>query len=124
LSGGTVTLRFEAAGSSLKLIYAGTLSCYPVDSSFATGFTGMRASTALTTAIDSFQADAIALTNPVLPFPDDFRAPVNGNQLSRNWTERLGNFTVNAGQQLVGNAALDIATLNGVPPLADESVQV
>ena len=132
LSGGAGVVRLEAAGPSLKLFFtptAGseTLVSYGFDTAFTTGMVGIRASKGATTAIDSFTTKAITLTAPTSPppaFVDDFSTPNNGNQLSLNWTERQGNFTV-TGSQLVANDAgtgLNVATLNGIS-LADASVQ-
>src|SRR5205823_7351331 len=63
-------------------------------------------------SVDNFSADVIILTNPVLPFTDNFNAATN-QQLSSNWLERLGNFKVTGGNA-TGQAALNIATVNGV----------
>ena len=64
------------------------------------------------------------MPSPVpVPFNDNFSSPVNGNQLSRNWSERQGNFTDN-GTTLVARApGLSIATVNGVS-FANASAQV
>ncbi len=123
---GSGTIRLEAAGPALKLFFNGNLAAYGSDPQFTVGQAGMRATRGNTTSIDNFTANAIVLTAPAVPppaFVDTFDAPNNGNQLSLNWTERQGNFSV-AGSHLVGNdPVMNIATLNGVS-FADESAQV
>src|SRR5207302_15078 len=137
-------------GTSLKLFLtptggAETLLAYVYDSTFtAAGLTGMLASKGATLA--NFSADQIVVTAPTsLPFTDDFSNPVNGTQLggaspnvggTRNWDERLGNFTDN-GTSALGTAAdkvvivnfksvtlpTNLATVHGVStPTADPSV--
>ena len=74
------------------------------------------------TTFDNYVADAVILTTPSpLPFVDPFTQS-DGTQLSRNWTERQGNFGV-LGNALVGkDPTMNLATLNGVA-LADASMQ-
>ncbi len=123
---GTGILRLEVAGPSLKLYYNGGLVSYGFDSQFASGAAGVRASKGATTSIDDFNTDVITLTTPATPPPayvDDFSTPANTDQLSRDWTERQGNFSINGLQQLVANnTVMNVATVNGIS-IADTAVQ-
>src|SRR5207253_5871245 len=93
------------------LFLDGSLKAFAFDSVLtAPGYVGMRVNQGAT--VDNFSADQINLANPGLPFSDDFSASVN-QQLTTNWLERAGNFTVQGGTA-TGNAALNVATVNGV----------
>jgi hypothetical protein len=127
VGGGSGTVRLEAAGPSLKLFFNNVLMVYAYDSSatpFTTGFTGVRATKGLTTSIDNFTVNAITLAPAAVPFNDAFDTPNNTDQLSLNWTERAGNFTVTGTQELFANApGMSLATVNGASFL-DEAAQV
>src|SRR5262249_43124694 len=110
-SAGNATLEFEVVGSSLKLIYDGQLVAFGVDSSLTTGSVGMRLSNGA--AVSSFLADVLTL--PPLHFTDTFTTSSGGSHLDRNWTDRLGNVTVNTSTgQAIGTAATSLSTVNGV----------
>jgi len=64
------------------------------------GTTGVRT---VGSTVDNYTAAAISLLTPAVPFTDTFSQP-NGTQLSLNWVNRQGNYTVQLGQ-LVGNDA-------------------
>jgi hypothetical protein len=122
---GTGTLRFEVVGSSLKLFFGPdashlTLLAYAFDTAISgAGTAGVRASKNV--ELDNFLADAIETITPTsLPFTDSF-ASSPGNQLSRNWTERQGNFTAN-GAALGNDPSVSLATVNG-EVLVDATVQ-
>ncbi len=113
------TLRFEVFNDSLKLFVNNSLKVWTNDSAISgagASMIGLRAYTAGPTGASyaSFSANAIAPlpTNLSSSFSDPFAATAD-SQLGRNWTEHVGNFTV-AGNTLVSNDALNLATLNGV----------
>jgi hypothetical protein len=113
VAGGTGKLRLEEIGSSLKLFQNNNLVAFATDASLSGGTIGMRASAGAT--FDNFNAAALTLTNPGLPFNDDFKTATN-RQLSSNWFNQLGNFQV-AGGAATALGGLDIATVNGVSVL-------
>ena len=117
---GSGTARFEVAGPSLKLFLNNVLTAYTSDTQFTTGVVGLR-STAATT-FTSVTADTLPVTTPGLPFTDDFSAPVNTDQLARDWDERKGNFSITGTSELKGNASQNLATVHGVS-LANAAVQ-
>lgn len=123
-AGGAGVLRFETVGASLKLFYGPNASQlmvvgYAFDSALSAGTTGLRSFRAA--GIDNFSTTAVTLTTPTPPFSDAF-TQVDGSQLSRNWSERQGNFSV-VGNALRGNdTGISLATVNGLA-LADVSVQ-
>jgi hypothetical protein len=49
-----------------------------------------------------------------LPFSDNFTTTSDGSQLSRNWTDQLGNITVNASHQAMGIDSTNLSTVNGI----------
>jgi hypothetical protein len=114
------TLEFEAVGNSLKLIYGGKLVAHGFDSSFTTGSVGMRLSSGA--AVTSFSADAATATNGALPFSDKFTSSSDGSQLSRNWSDQLGNISINGSNQAVGTDDFNLSTVNGINA-ADVTVQ-
>ncbi len=127
LATGTGTLRFDVAGSSLKLYFGANASSlalvtFAYDSSVtAAGSAGIRTSQGA--AIDNFALDSITTpTSQTLPFTDAFNANPPTQQLSVNWRERAGNLSVAGGAALVSAPGISIATVNGTA-LADVSVQ-
>lgn len=127
LNAGTGTLRFEVVGSSLKLYFgpdANTLALatYAFDSSVAApGTAGLRLSQ--TAVVDNLSVDAVSVpTSQTLPFTDTFDAGSSAQQMSNDWRERRGNFTVTGGVAVASNPAYSLATLNGVS-LTDVAVQ-
>jgi hypothetical protein len=103
------TLRFEAAGPSLKLFLNNTLVGFADDSVLtAPGSTGVRLTGG--GSFDDFTANALTLTNGSLPFADNFNAATN-QQLSGSWLNQLGNFQVSGGVA-TGHGALNVATVN------------
>lgn len=116
---GMGTARFEMAGNSLKLYIDNGLILYANNSKLTTGFMGVRATQGV--PVRSFSLDAITLIDPSqpptsLPFQDAFplAGAVNGDQLSRNWDERQGNFNITAGETLEGNAPANLAVVHGL----------
>src|SRR5262249_4324597 len=111
---GAETLLFEVAGPSQKLFINGTLEAFANDTAIsAPGTVGLRFSQGA--AADSFDAKVLALNNPGLPFTDSFTA--TGNlQLGNSWLDRVGNFSTQ-GDHAAGQAALNVATVNGVSAL-------
>src|SRR5207245_2420687 len=87
-----ITLEFEAVGGSLKLILNGELVASAINGSLKSGSVGMRLTKG--TVVASFQAAAVTKLNATLPFSDNFSTTSDGSQLSRNWSDRLGNITV------------------------------
>ena len=123
---GAGTLRFEVVGPSLKLFFgpdAGhlTLLNYAYDTTLTgAGTIGMRTTTGV--IFDNLAVNAVTLTSPgPVPFVDTFTQN-NGAQLSRNWTERQGNFSIAGGTARGNDASPSIATMNGVA-VADVAVQ-
>jgi hypothetical protein len=106
---GTGTLRFEAAGPSLKLFLNNTLVAFANDSGLKTGTVGIVTSAGA--GVDNFSADILTLTNAIPPFNDNFGTATN-QQLSSSWLNRAGNFQV-AGGVATGVGPLNLATLNG-----------
>ena len=127
ISDGTGTLRFEVVGTSLKLFLDLDLIAWANDSALTSGSVGMRA-TGIGTSYENFSADKITVTNPTLPFSDDFSAadPATHQQLIDSWATRAGNFKVDGGVAQNNDtrslAVLNGPVLNGVPQ-ADVSVQ-
>jgi hypothetical protein len=105
------TLEFETVGSSLKLIYNGQLIASAFDTMLTAGSIGMRMNQGVT--VSNFTADKVVATSPALPFSDNFAATSDGSQLSRNWSDQLGNVTV-TGNQAVGTGGTNLSTLNGI----------
>ena len=122
---GVGVLRFEVIGTSLKLFFGPDannlrLGAYAFDATIgAAGQTGIRA--LKNAAVDDFTTLAIAPTTPSLPFSDAF-AQADGSQLTRNWTERQGNFSVSAGVLVANDSLINQATVHGAS-LADAAVQ-
>jgi hypothetical protein len=106
------TLEFEVVGTSLKLIFGGKLVAYGFDSSLTTGSAGLRLSTGA--AVSQFTADKVTQTNGALPFSDNFTTTSDGSQLSRNWSDELGNITVNANHQAVGTDSTNLSIVSGI----------
>jgi hypothetical protein len=117
-STGSGTLRFELAGSSLKLFLNNTLVAFANDSRLTTGTVGLDTSSGGT--VDNFSAAAMPLTQTTLPFSDAFSTATN-QQLSTSWLNQVGNFQVSGGLA-VGQTSLNVATLNSVNA-ADVAVQ-
>ena len=130
---GVGTLRFEVADVSLKLFYGAnaasmTLVAFANDAALTNaGGAGIRSSSGNVTLVN-FTANAINLTTPMLSpaFVEEFDTTSNTNQLSRNWTERQGNFNIiddGGNKRLVGNSAsASIATVHGLL-LADATIE-
>ncbi len=126
---GTCSVRLEVVGQELKVFFGPdavhlSMVTYAYDSSITNAaLAGVRGTA--TTKFDNFTIDALTLMPPPsLPFTDNFNTLAYGNQLSRTWEEKLGNFTVNGnGQAIANDAGLSIATVHGVS-LADASVSV
>jgi hypothetical protein len=110
LTNGTGTLLFELAGPSLKVFLNNTLVAYAQDTALTSGSVGMR--TAKGTSVADFSVAPITLTTPVLPFSDTFSTSVN-NQLSSNWVEQAGNYSVATGAA-VAQGAFNLATLTNL----------
>jgi uncharacterized repeat protein (TIGR03803 family) len=104
-------LQFEAVGPSLRLFFNGTLVATATDTRFTAGAVGIWGS-AGSRFSTNFTASAVTLQNAVLPFSDGFATTSDG-QLSSFWTNQLDDFGVSNSQAL-GNAALNLATVNGV----------
>lgn len=105
--GGTVTLRFDVIGTSLRLFVNGSLATSTSDSALITGKVGIRASAG--TTIDDFSAtQRLQLVTPI-PFLDNFTG-LNGASLSEFWQQRLGNITVQGNAAALGEG-LNLATL-------------
>jgi len=118
---GNTTLEFEAVGSSLKLIYGGTLVAYGFDSSLTTGSVGMRLSNGA--SVGSFSAAAATVTNVTkLPFSDSFTSASDGSQLDSAWRDQFGNIAVNNSHQAVGVGDTNLSTVNGLS-VGDVTVQ-
>jgi hypothetical protein len=118
---GSTTLEFEAVGSSLKLIYGGTLVAFGFDSSLTSGSVGVRLSNGA--AVSSISAAAATVTNVTsLPFNDNFNTTSDGSQLDSAWRDQLGNITVNGSHQAVGTTDTNLSTVNGLS-IGDVTVQ-
>jgi hypothetical protein len=111
------TLRFEAYGSTLKLFVDDTLQAFAYDSLLTSGQIGIRSSAG--PVVDNFQAELIGALVPTTPFSDNFATPSDGSQLSRDWTDQLGNVTINECSQALGTAGFNLSTVNGIN-LADQ----
>jgi subtilisin-like proprotein convertase family protein len=122
---GGANLEFEVVGSSLKLIYGGTLGntgtltggtlvAFGFDTSLTTGSVGMRLSQGA--AVSSFSAYQAVVTNVALPFTDNFTTPSDGGgaQLDSSWRDQLGNISVNGSNQAVGTSDTNLSVLNGL----------
>lgn len=130
IGGGTGTLRLEVVGTEQKLFFgtdAEHLShvTYAHDAGItAAGLCGVRSTK--NAQLDNFLTNSITLTTPLLPFFGDFTPATVGSQLSRNWTEQDGNFSVEESALVAHDPNLfpysNIATVNGMS-LADVSVQ-
>jgi hypothetical protein len=108
---GTGTLRFEAAGPSLKLFLNGALVAFAADDTLtAPGSVGVRVTGAA--AFDNFSAAALPLAQATLPFSENFSAGTN-QQLGSVWLNQAGSIQV-AGGVGTGLARVDVATVNGV----------
>ena len=117
-STGTATLRFELAGSSLKLFVNDILATFANDTALTSGTVGMRDSAG--GIVGSFNASDLLLTNPSLPFTDTFTTTTR-NQLGSNWLNQTGNMQAGSGAS-AGVANLNLATVNGINS-ADVTVQ-
>jgi hypothetical protein len=112
------TLSFQVEGPSLKLFLNGKLIAYAQDTVLKTGSVGMIASQGA--AEKNFQTSPIVVPSQT-SFADNFATPAIGNQLSTDWIERTGNFTVNPGTAS-GQSALNLATVSNLAML-NASVQ-
>lgn len=111
------TLRFEANGPSLKLFVNDTRVLTAYDTQLTAGQVGLRTSTPGGLA-DNFFAFALGST-ATLPASDTFSANPPRNQLSSQWIEQSGAYSVagNAATAQVSSAATgkgNTAVLNGV----------
>jgi hypothetical protein len=101
----------EVVGNSLKLFYGGTLRAFANDNSLTSGSMGMIGSQGV--KLDDFTAAAITTTNATIPYAANTFTAADGTQLTSEWTNRMGNFSV-ASNAAQGKGALNLATLNGV----------
>jgi hypothetical protein len=104
-------LRLEANGSSLKLFVNGNLKAFTNNTSLLgdgsiglQGWAGAR--------FDNFLADNIGADQVASPFADQFTSVTNTNQLSYNWQQQAGAFTVAGGVASTVGTGLAFATLN------------
>jgi hypothetical protein len=106
------TLRFETVGTSLRLFQNGKLVTFTNDTSLRQGSVGLGGSRG--SGFASITASAVVLSTPnlSLTFTDSFTATSDG-QLSNAWLATQGNFST-AGSMLTGQAAANLAVLNGV----------
>jgi hypothetical protein len=117
------TVEFEVVGSSLKLFLNGNLLAYAYNSRLTSGTVGIRANRGVSWG--NFTAAAVQLVGvSSLPFSDPFNHPSDGAQLSRQWTDQFGNFTIQSsggGSAAVGTGTVNLSTVNG---LAQSNVTV
>jgi Ca2+-binding RTX toxin-like protein len=126
VTSGVGTLQFDVVGPSLKLFFGPngaplSLVAFAFDKTLtAAGTTGVRMSK--NASLDNFVTSVVNVpATQSLPFNDAFNANPPTEQLSSDWQERQGNFTV-AGNNLVGRSGINFATVNGIA-LANASVQ-
>ena len=106
------TLEFDVVGSSLRLYLNGALVAYASDTKLtAAGSVGMRATAGA--VLKNFSAAPLSLTNPTLPFSDNFNSPGANAQLNGAWLNRVGNVSV-AGGAATGVADVNLALVNGI----------
>jgi hypothetical protein len=128
LSSGTVDLRLEVFGSSLKLFVGGQLQLFTNDTAktalTGAGQVGVRSTTTVKKGIaptfSGFQTAPITATPVILtsPFTDGFGTGTgNDTQLGLAWQQQLGDFVL-AGGQARSVARSSLATLNGLSTAA------
>jgi hypothetical protein len=107
------TVRFEVINDSLKLFVNGQLLTSTFDTAITTpGGAGLWCSPS--NRFDNFSVFSHApLTNASLPYPTQTFTQADGTQLSTDWRERAGGFSVQT-NQLATTGAQNLATLNGV----------
>jgi hypothetical protein len=121
LSSGTGTLRLEAVGNSLELLFNGRQVVWAYDSALSSGATGVWGSPGAT--LDNFAGGPQTLSPVGLPFTDSFTQP-DGSPLSRSWFESPGNFTVQGGRLRANAPGPNLAAINLLTALAaDVAVQ-
>jgi hypothetical protein len=104
-------LRLEAYGSSLKFFVNGNLKAYTNNASlFGDGSVGIQGRTGA--RFDNFLADNIGAPPVTLPYTDNFTSVTDTNQLSYNWLQQAGAFTVASGVVSTVGKGLAFATLN------------
>src|SRR5262249_28737496 len=81
--GASVSLDFQAEGTSLKLFVNSTMAAYASDNNLHGGSVGMTLLGANAT-VANFVADAVTSTAQTIPFHDDFSAATTDNQLDTN----------------------------------------
>ncbi len=114
----TSTIRFDVIGPSLRLyVFNGNspfLVVATADSSIVSpGSVGIRALGGASFA--NFSASAVNLLTPTLPFSDftGSSSATPDGQLSLNWIDESGDFTVKSGAA-VGGTATSLAVLSGI----------
>ncbi|MBI1831853.1 MAG: hypothetical protein HYR84_10425, partial [Planctomycetes bacterium] len=132
VASGTGTLSLRAVGPNLKLFYGAavgsqTLISYAYDIKYAAGTTGIRSSVGAN--LDNVGTSAVNVPASQPPsFSETFAASPPTHQLSTNWTERAGNFSVSTGPasaMVTSNAGTvnglatnfafsNLATVNGI----------
>jgi subtilase family serine protease len=107
----------DGPSQTLPLLYSMPTSAFH---DITSGFNGYYAGTGydLVTGLGSPIANQVVngfvtFQTPSLPFSDNFAATSDG-QLSTNWLDQVGDYTVNNSNQAVANASLNLAVLYGV----------
>jgi hypothetical protein len=104
-------LGLEAYGSSLKFFVNGNLKAFTNNASLVgDGSIGLQGRTGA--RFDNFQIDNIGALPMTLPYTDQFTSVTNTNQLSYNWMQQAGAFTVAGGVASTLGNGLAFATLN------------
>ena len=119
LASGAGLLRFDVAGSELRLFVDGTLRAFASDTALATpGMAGLRSSGNQT--FDNVLIDALGLAAST-PLSSDSFDRADAATLGGNWTNRVGTTGV-AGNAARATAPVATATLDGVSQ-ADVAVE-
>jgi hypothetical protein len=109
-SGGFGNLEFDVVGTSLRLFLNGTQVTSTSDGSItAAGSVGFRAASQAGIAFDTFTANPVTL--PTLPYNTAF-SPYQTNQLSNDWTNQIGAYTVSGTKASTSSTAASMAILN------------
>ncbi len=118
---GAQNLRFEVINDSLKFFVNGVWAISANASALTTGSVGLRSTQGVESSAFNAKLHSALATPTITPtaFSDNFSSTdaVIANQLSLNWRENVGNFTLNttvSTQTLTTNTGLAVATLNGV----------
>ena len=103
-------LNFQVEGASLKLYVNGVLMAFASDATYATGGVGIYSGSGV--VFNSFNAaDITPAPAPSLTFNEGFSSTPN-NQLSTNWVEQTGDFTVASNTATANGTSM--ATVYGV----------